>query len=275
MAATGVGKTAFMCDYAAFLTSAGYNVLYITLEMAEERIAERIDCNLLDMSSLDLSKLDRRRYVDSVEEIKKKSRGRLIIKEYPTVGAHSGHFQSLIDELRMKQNFVPDVVFIDYVNICSSQRISSYGNSNSYFWVKSIAEELRGLAVRNNVVLFSATQTNRGGFNNTDPDMTDTSESAGLPMTLDFMFVVMRTEELDEQGQVLVKQLKSRYNDINYYRKFIIGVELAKFKFFDIDNSSVFLSGRGNSGQSGSASLPSPGFIKEKTNNLDTSTIIF
>ena len=245
LASTGVGKSLFMCHHAAAALKDGLNCLYITLEMAEERIAERIDCNLLDVTLDQLQKMKHATFTDKVGEVLHKTRGRLKIKEYPTAGAHVGHFKALLDDLKIKQNFVPDIVYIDYINICTSQRYKSGGNHNSYTMVKAIAEELRGLAVEMNVPILSATQTNRGGADNTDVDLTDTSESFGLPMTVDFLFAIMRTEELDAMGQLMIKQLKSRYNDTNYYKRFVIGIDLEHFRLFDVDNSAQTLQDAG------------------------------
>lgn len=236
LAGVNVGKSLFLCDFAAGALAAGHNVLYITLEMAEERIAERIDCNLMDIEIDRLYKLNKDRFVDGINDIKSKTHGKLVIKEYPTGGAHVGHFRSLLDELKLKRNFLPDVICIDYINICSSQKYKS-NNFNSYFAIKAIAEELRGLMIDYNAVGMTATQLTRGGFNNTDFDMTDTSESFGLPATLDMLFGIIRTEDLDKMGQLMIKQLKSRYNDVNYYKKFLVGVDIKKFKLFDVEES--------------------------------------
>lgn len=241
LAGTGAGKSLFMCHHAASIIRSGRNALYITLEMAEERIAERIDCNLMDTPIDQLIRMGKKDFVSKIDEIKEKTHGRLVIKEYPTAGAHVGHFKALLDELEMKQNFKPDMIYVDYINICTSQRYKNAGNFNSYTIVKSIAEELRGLAVEYDVPILTATQTTRSGSTDTDVDMTDTSESFGLPMTLDFFFALMRTEELDELGQVMVKQLKNRFNDINYYKRFVVGIALPKFKFYDVDNATADL----------------------------------
>jgi replicative DNA helicase len=235
LAPTGVGKSLFLCHHAAATLKQGKNALYITLEMSEERIAERIDCNLLNIDIDDLHKMGRRSFVSKVAELEQKTHGKLVIKEYPTSAAHAGHFRALLDELKTKKNFIPDVIYIDYINICASQRLRG-GTHNSYTIVKSIAEELRALAVEFNVPIWSATQTNRGGANNSDISVTDTSESFGLPMTLDYLFAMIRTEELDELGQIMCIQLKSRYGDINYKRKFVIGVDIKKFMLYDVEN---------------------------------------
>lgn len=238
LAPTGMGKSLFLCHHAAASIKAGKNALYISMEMSEERIAERIDCNLLDIDIDQLYRLGKKDYINKFEEIRSKTYGKLVIKEYPTSSAHAGHFRALLDELKLKKNFIPDIIYIDYINICSSQKLKSNGAVNSYTLIKSIAEELRALAVENNVPIFTATQTNRGGVNNSDISMTDTSESFGLPMSLDFFFAMIRTEELDNLGQLMVTQLKSRFGDINYYRKFIIGIDIKKFKLFDSEQSA-------------------------------------
>lgn len=236
LAGTGAGKSLMMCDFSANYIVAGYNVLYITMEMAEERIAERIDCNLMDVGIGSLQHMKQAEFESKMSKVKNKSKGRLVIKEYPTSSAHAGHFRALLEELKTKKNFIPDVVCVDYLNICASQRYKGGANYNSYFAVKAIAEELRGLAVEYNFACWTATQATRGGNNNSDIDMGDTSESFGTPMTLDFFIALMRTEELDEMGQVLVKQLKSRYNDINFYKRFVLGIDLQKFKFYDVES---------------------------------------
>jgi len=237
LASTGVGKSLFLCHLAAASLKQGKNVLYITMEMSEERIAERIDCNLLNIDIDELFKIGKKTFTTKVEELQSKTHGKLIIKEYPTGNAHAGHFRALLDELKTKKNFLPDVIMIDYLNICASQRVKNQ-NANSYTIVKSIAEELRALAVEFDVPVWTATQTNRGGANNSDVSITDTSESFGLPMTLDFLFAMVRTEELDELGQLLCIQLKSRYGDINYHRKFVVGVDIKKFMLYDVEEST-------------------------------------
>jgi replicative DNA helicase len=235
LAGTGVGKSLFMCHVAASCLAQGKNVLYITMEMAEERIAERIDANLMNIDMDQLHDLPRQMYDNRIDKIKDKTEGRLIIKEYPTAGAHCGHFKSLLNELSLKQSFHPDLIIVDYLNICTSSRIKQGAGVNSYTYIKAIAEEMRGLAVEHNVPILSATQTTRGGFANTDVDLTDTSESFGLPATVDFMFALISTEELEELNQLLVKQLKNRYNDPTVNRKFIIGVDRAKMKLYDVE----------------------------------------
>jgi archaellum biogenesis ATPase FlaH len=244
LAGTGVGKSLFMCHCASAYLSQGLNVLYITLEMAEERIAERIDANLLDVTMDDLHALPKDLYDSKILKIKNKTNGQLIIKEYPTASAHSGHFRSLLNELALKKSFRPDVLFIDYLNICASARFKG-GNISSYFYIKAIAEELRGLAVEFNVPIFSATQTTRTGFISTDIGLEDTSESFGLPATADFMFALMSNEELEALGQMKIKQLKNRYNDPSINRSFIVGVDRAKMKLYDVENSAQNIVDRG------------------------------
>jgi replicative DNA helicase len=238
LAGTGVGKSLFMCHVAASCLNDGKNVLYITMEMAEERIAERIDANLMNVTMDDLKALEKDIFETKVDKIKSKTRGKLIIKEYPTAGAHAGHFRALLEEVRLKKNFVPDIIFIDYLNICASQRLKQGANVNSYTYIKSIAEELRGLAVENNLPIVSATQTTRSGFSNSDPGLEDTSESFGLPATVDFMFAMISTDELAELNQVVFKQLKNRYSDPNYYKRFVVGIDRAKMKLYDVEESA-------------------------------------
>ena len=240
LAGTGVGKSLFMCHCASAYLTQGYNVLYVTLEMAEEKIAERIDANLLDMTIDDLHVVPKQLYDDRVKKINNKTSGKLIIKEYPTASAHAGHFRSLINELSLKKDFTPDVVFIDYLNICASSRFKG-GNISSYFYIKAIAEELRGLAVEFNVPIFSATQTTRSGFVSTDIGLEDTSESFGLPATADFMFALMSNDELEALGQMKVKQLKNRYNDPSVNKTFVIGVDRAKMKLYDVESTAQTL----------------------------------
>jgi len=237
LAGTGVGKSLFMCHVAAGAMSQGRNVLYITMEMAEEKIAERIDANLLNVALDDLMALPKDMYDKKVEKVKSKTTGKLIIKEYPTASASATHFRALLNELNLKKSFVPDIIFIDYLNICCSSRIKTGGNVNSYTYVKSIAEELRGLAVEFGVPIVSATQTTRSGYTSSDPGLEDTSESFGLPATADLMFALITSEELEELGQIMVKQLKNRYNDPSYYKRFTIGVDRAKMKLYDVDQS--------------------------------------
>jgi len=244
LAGTGVGKSLFMCHCASAYLAQGLNVLYITLEMAEERIAERIDANLLDTTIDDLHALPKDLYDSKILKVKNKTNGQLIIKEYPTASAHSGHFRSLFNELALKKSFRPDVVFIDYLNICASARFKG-GNISSYFYIKAIAEELRGLAVEFNVPIFSATQTTRTGFVSTDIGLEDTSESFGLPATADFMFALMSNDELEQLGQMKVKQLKNRYNDPAINRSFIVGVDRAKMKLYDVENNAQNIVDRG------------------------------
>ena len=237
LAGTGVGKSLFMCHVAANCLSQGKNVLYITLEMAEERIAERIDANLMNISMEDLHDLPKQMFESKINKIIKSTSGKLIVKEYPTASAHSGHFRGLIKELAIKKTFKPDIIFIDYLNICSSSRFKGNANVGSYFYIKSIAEELRGLAVETNVPIMSATQTTRSGFSNSDVGLEDTSESFGLPATADLMFALISNEELDELNQIAVKQLKNRYNDPSVNKRFVIGIDRAKMKLYDIDIS--------------------------------------
>ena len=234
LAGTGVGKSLFMCHMAANCLSMGKNVLYITLEMAEERIAERIDANLMNISMEDLHDLPKQMYDNKIAKIIKSTSGKLIVKEYPTASAHSGHFRGLIKELAIKKSFSPDILLIDYLNICASTRFRGQNNVNSYMYVKAIAEELRGLAVETNVPIMSATQTTRSGFTSTDIGLEDTSESFGLPTTADFMFALISNEELDELNQIAVKQLKNRYNDLTVNKRFVIGIDRAKMQLFDI-----------------------------------------
>lgn len=237
LAGTGVGKSLFMCHVAAGAMSQGRNVLYITMEMAEEKIAERIDANLLNVSLDDLISLPKDMYDKKVAKVKSKTTGKLIIKEYPTASASTTHFRTLLNELNLKKSFKPDIIFVDYLNICCSSRIKAGANINSYTYVKSIAEELRGLAVEYGVPIVSATQTTRSGFTSSDPGLEDTSESFGLPATADLMFALITSEELEELGQIMVKQLKNRYNDPTYYKRFTIGVDRAKMKLYDVEQS--------------------------------------
>ena len=238
LAGTGVGKSLFMCHVAAAALRAGHNALYITMEMAEERIAERIDANLLNLTMDELKVVDKDIFESRIDKIKKKTQGKLIVKEYPTASAHAGHFRALLEELKLKREFKPDIVFIDYLNICSSQRMKAGANVNSYTFVKAIAEELRGLAVEYNVPIVSATQTTRSGYANSDPGLEDTSESFGLPATADFMFALVSSEELENLNQIIVKQLKNRYNDPNYYKRFVVGIDRSKMKLYDVEASA-------------------------------------
>ena len=234
MAGTGVGKSLFMCHYAASALTDGKNVLYITCEMAEERIGERIDANLMGLNIDDVRELPKTLYDKKIERIQQKCKGKLIIKEYPTATANVNHFRHLLSELRLKKNFKPDIIFIDYLNICASARFSANANVGMYTYIKAIAEELRGLAVEYKVPIMSATQTNRSGFSSSDVGLEDTSESFGLPATADFMFAMIRTDDLDALGQVLFKQLKNRYNDVAANRKFVVGIDRPKMKLFDV-----------------------------------------
>ena len=238
LAGTGAGKSLFMCHVASSTLMQGLNVLYITMEMAEEKIAERIDANLMNLSMDELKVIDRTVFDNRVSKIASKTRGKLIIKEYPTASAHSGHFRALIEELKGKREFTPDVVIIDYLNICTSARLKMGASVNSYLYIKSIAEELRGLAVEYNVPILTATQTTRGGFNNSDVELTDTSESFGLPATADLMLALIRSDELDDLNQIMIKQLKNRYADPSSYKRFVVGVDRSKMKLFDCEESA-------------------------------------
>ena len=238
LAGTGVGKSLFMCHVASSCLAENKNVLYITLEMAEEKIAERIDANLLDIAIDDLHSLPKDLYDSKIANLEKTTKGKLIIKEYPTASAGVNHFRALLNELNLKRSFVPDIIFVDYLNICTSSRIRSGANVNSYTLIKSIAEELRGLAVENKIPIMSATQTTRSGYSNTDVGLEDTSESFGLPATADLMFAIISTEQMEEVGQIMVKQLKNRYNDPTTNRKFIVGIDRAKMRLFDVDQSA-------------------------------------
>ena len=238
LAGTGVGKSLFMCHMAANCLNQGRNVLYITLEMAEERIAERIDANLMNVSMEDLQDLPKNMYQDKMERIASKTQGKLIIKEYPTASAHCNHFRALIQELAIKKSFKADIIFVDYLNICASSRFRGGSNVNSYTMIKAIAEELRGLAVENNLPIVSATQTTRSGYVSTDIGLEDTSESFGLPATADFMFALISTEEMDELNQITVKQLKNRYNDPTVNRRFVLGIDRSKMKLYDVELSA-------------------------------------
>ena len=259
LAGTGAGKTLFMGHLAAATLLQGRNVLYITMEMAEERIAERIDANLLNLSMAELKVIDKKTFDTRVAKIASKTQGKLIIKEYPTAGAHSGHFRALLEELKMKREFKPELVIVDYLNICASARVKAGSNINSYTLIKSIAEELRGLGVEYNVPIMTATQVTRSGFNSSDVELTDTSESFGLPATADLMFALIRTEELDELNQVMIKQLKNRYNDPSYYKRFVLGIDRSKMKLYDVEESAqVGLSDSGQDKDDG------PAFDKSK-----------
>tara|TARA_A200000113_G_scaffold147071_1_gene132333 strand:+ start:387 stop:1784 length:1398 start_codon:yes stop_codon:yes gene_type:complete len=236
LAGTGVGKSLFMCHMAASCLSIGYNVLYITMEMAEEKIAERIDANLLNVNIRDIGEIPETIFQSRVNEIGRKSQGKLIIKEYPTASAHSGHFKALLSDLSLKKDFRPNIIFIDYLNICASSRYKGH-IVNSYTYVKAIAEELRGLAVEHDLPIVSATQTTRSGFGNSDVDLTDTSESFGLPATADLMLALISTEELEQSGRIMVKQLKNRYNDLTNFRRFTVGIDRSKMKLYNVDDS--------------------------------------
>ena len=242
LAGTGVGKSLFMCHVAASALTQGKNVLYITMEMAEERIAERIDANLFNLPIDQLETLTKDMFDNKIAKVAKKNVGKLIVKEYPTGAAHAGHFRALLNELKLKKQFEPDIIFIDYLNICSSSRMKGLGGAiNSYSYVKAIAEELRGLAVEFDVPVFSATQTTRSGYSNTDVGLEDTSESFGLPATADFMFALISSEELQRLGQMMVKQLKNRYNDPTYKKRVVIGVDRSKMRLYDVEDSAQTL----------------------------------
>lgn len=237
LAGTGVGKSLFMCHCAGNVLVQGKNVLYITMEMAEERIAERIDANLLNIPLDQLQNITKDMLTTKVDEIASRTNGKLIIKEYPTGSAHTGHFRALLNELKLKKNFIPDMIFIDYLNICASSRMKGMGGAiNSYTYIKAIAEELRGLAVEFDVPIVSATQTTRSGYSSSDPGLEDTSESFGLPATADLMFALVSSEELEALGQIMVKQLKNRYNDPNHKKRFAVGIDRSRMRLFDIDN---------------------------------------
>ena len=238
LAGTGVGKSLFMCHVASSVLLQGRNVLYITMEMAEERIAERIDANLLNVNIQEIIDLPKQMFETKVTNLSQKTQGQLIIKEYPTASAHSGHFKSLLNELALKKSFRPDIIFIDYLNICASSRYRGNSTVNSYSYIKAIAEELRGLAVEANVPIVSATQTTRSGFGSSDVELTDTSESFGLPATADLMFALISTEELESLGQIMVKQLKNRYNDPTIHKRFIVGIDRAKMRLYDCEQSA-------------------------------------
>ena len=238
LAGTGVGKSLFMCHMASACLSQGKNVLYITMEMAEEKIAERIDANLLNVNIKDIGAIPEQLFTSRVGEIGRKTQGKLIIKEYPTASAHVGHFKGLLSDLNLKKDFKPDIIFIDYLNICASARYRG-AIVNSYTYVKGIAEELRGLAVEQDLPIVSATQTTRSGFGSSDPSLEDTSESFGLPATADFMFALVSTEELEQSGRIMVKQLKNRYNDPTFFKRFTVGIDRAKMKLYNVEDSEV------------------------------------
>ena len=238
LAGTGVGKSLFMCHSASSVLLQGKNVLYITLEMAEEKIAERIDSNLLECDIQNITELPKMMFENKVRRIAQKTQGKLVIKEYPTASAHVGHFRALLNDLALKKSFRPDIIYIDYLNICASSRYSKLGNVNSYSYIKAIAEELRGLAVETNVPIVSATQTTRSGYGSSDVDLTDTSECFGLPATADLMFALISTEELEEINQIMVKQLKNRYNDPTVNKRFVVGIDRAKMKLYDVEQSA-------------------------------------
>lgn len=238
LAGTNVGKTLIKCCFAANMIKQGYDVLYITLEMAEERIAERIDANLFNLPVNMVKDMTEKEFSKRINDLKKKSYGQLFIKEYPPATVHPGHFKSLLNDLALKKDFHPDVIFVDYMNLSLSERFRTGGSHNSYTILKSVAEELRGIAVEYKVPLITSTQTNRSGAANTDPSMTDTAEAFSIPMTADWMGVAVRTEELDALNQIMIKKLKTRYNDVSYYRKFVMGIDTAKFKLYDLEDSA-------------------------------------
>ena len=238
LAGTGVGKSLFMCHVASSVLLQGKNVLYITLEMAEERIAERIDANLLNVPIQEITELPKVMFESKVTNLAKKTQGTLIIKEYPTASAHSGHFKSLLNELALKKSFRPDIIFVDYLNICASERYRGNSTVNSYSYIKAIAEELRGLAVEANVPIVSATQTTRSGYGSSDVELTDTSESFGLPATADLMLALISTDDLEGLGQIMVKQLKNRYNDPTIHKRFVVGIDRAKMRLYDCEQSA-------------------------------------
>ena len=235
LAGTGVGKSLFMCHVASSTLLQGKNVLYITLEMAEEKIAERIDANLLNVNIQEIADIPKSSFTKKIDRLAAKTSGKLIIKEYPTASAHCGHFRALLQELKLKKSFEPDIIFVDYLNICASSRFRNGMNINSYTMIKSIAEELRGLAVENNLPILSATQTTRSGYGSTDIGLEDTSESFGLPATADFMFALISTEEMEELNQITVKQLKNRYNDPSTNKRFVLGIDRSKMKLYDVE----------------------------------------
>lgn len=242
LAGTGVGKSLFMCHVAAGALVEGKNVLYITMEMAEERIAERIDANLLNVPIDQLDSMSKDMFTTKVQNLARKTTGKLIVKEYPTGSAHVGHFRALLNELKLKKQFEPDIIFVDYLNICASSRMKGMGGAiNSYTYIKAIAEELRGLAVEFDLPVFSATQTTRSGYSNSDIGLEDTSESFGLPATADLMFALISTEELEQQGQLMVKQLKNRYNDPTHHKRFVVGIDRSKMRLYDVDENQQTL----------------------------------
>ena len=238
LAGTGVGKSLFMCHFASSVLLSGKNVLYITLEMAEEKIAERIDANLLNVNIREIADLPKSTFFKKIDSLRGRTSGKLIVKEYPTASAHVGHFRALLNELALKKSFKPDIIFIDYLNICASSRYRSAVNVNSYSYIKAIAEELRGLAVEFDLPIFSATQTTRSGFASSDPNLTDTSESFGLPATADLMFALISSEELEKLGQIMVKQLKNRYNDLNMNKRFVCGIDRSKMRLYDCEQTA-------------------------------------
>ena len=255
LAGTGVGKSLFMCHCAASNLSLGKNVLYITMEMAEEKIAERIDANLLNVDCRQLEKLPKPMFDSKIEKVMKKTKGRLIVKEYPTASAHVGHFKALLQELAIKKSFIPDIIYIDYLNICASARYKG-AIVNSYTYVKAIAEELRGLAVEADLPIISATQTTRSGYGNSDVDLTDTSESFGLPATADFMFALISTEDLEQENKIMVKQLKNRYNDPTTNKRFALGIDRNKMRLYDCQEQDDIIDSNQDTSEPVTAVLP-------------------
>jgi replicative DNA helicase len=268
LAGTGVGKSLFMCHVAASCIAQGIDVLYITMEMSEEKIAERIDANLLNISLNDLHMLSKDEYVKRFSNLKNKANGKLIIKEYPTATASALHFRALLNDLHLKKSFRPSIIFIDYLNICCSSRLKAGSNVNSYTYIKSIAEELRGLAVEFNVPIVSATQTTRSGYSSSDPGLEDTSESFGLPATADFMFALVSNEELDALNQIMVKQLKNRYSDPNMYKRFVVGIDRSKMKLYDIEQSA-----QNNISDSGQPEEPKGPFFEKRSGKRNFSNL--
>lgn len=256
LAGTNVGKSLFMCHHAASTLMMGKNVLYITMEMAEERIAERIDANLMNVPLDQLENMGYEEYESKIKNIVNRGIGKLIIKNYPTGSAHAGHFRALLNELKLKKSFTPDLILVDYLNICASSRMKMGGSVNSYGYVKAIAEELRGLAVEFNVPMLSATQSNREGFSSSDVDLTNTSESFGVPATADFMFAMVRSEELDDLGQIMVKQLKNRYADPSKYRRFVVGVDPSRMRLYDVEETEQTLISDESNGHAETSFVP-------------------
>ena len=267
---TGVGKSLFLCDFAANCMRQGKNVLYITLELAEERVSERIDCNLFDCSLKDLQRMSKKDFMSNIDRLNSKTFGELVVKEYPTGSASVAHFRTLLSELKTKKKFKPDIIFVDYINICSSMRFKTGGSHNSYTIVKAITEELRALAIEENLPVVSATQSTRSGNGSSDLEIGDTSESIGLPQSVDALYGIIRTEELDKMGQLMIKQLKSRFSDITFNRKFLIGIDISKFKLFDVEESA-----QSNLTDRGKTDKDVPMFDKSKSKNNSFDDIDF